>query len=192
MQDIIKQAIQDNITLHESLFDIIPQIEDAAKVMLDCISKGNKIMFVGNGGSAADAQHLAAELVNRFLMERSPIAGLALTTDTSVITSIGNDYSFDDLFLKQVIALGVKGDVLFSISTSGNSVNIIKAICVAKDMGIITVGMTGASGGKMKALVDYLIPVPSSETPRIQEAHILIGHIICEIIERMSNKVMCS
>jgi len=186
MQDIIKQAIQDNITLHENLFDIIPKIEAAAKVMLDCISKGNKIMFAGNGGSAADAQHLAAELVNRFLMERSPIAGLALTTDTSVITSIGNDYSFDDLFLKQVIALGIKGDVLFSISTSGNSVNIIKAICVAKDMGIITVGMTGSSGGKMKALVDYLISVPSSETPRIQEAHILIGHIICEIIERMS------
>ncbi|MEA3224132.1 MAG: D-sedoheptulose 7-phosphate isomerase [Thermodesulfobacteriota bacterium] len=192
MQDIIKQTIQDNITLHENLFDIIPKIEAVAKVMLGCISKGNKIMFAGNGGSAADAQHLAAELVNRFLMERSPIAGLALTTDTSVITSIGNDYSFDDLFLKQVIALGIKGDVLFSISTSGNSVNIIKAICVAKDMGIITVGMTGSSGGKMKGLVDYLIPVPSSETPRIQEAHILIGHIICEIIERMSNKAICS
>ncbi|MCD6570648.1 MAG: D-sedoheptulose 7-phosphate isomerase [Deltaproteobacteria bacterium] len=186
MESIIKQAIQDNITLHEHLFDIIPQIEAAAEVMRNCISMGNKIMFAGNGGSAADAQHLAAELVNRFLLERKPLAGLALTTDTSVITSIGNDYSFDDIFLKQVLALGLKGDILFSVSTSGNSINIIKAIRVAKGMGITTVGMTGSSGGKMKALVDYLIPVPSTDTPRIQEAHILIGHIICEIIERLS------
>jgi D-sedoheptulose 7-phosphate isomerase len=183
MQDAIKKVIQESATLHQGLLDIIPSIEAAAMIMNKCIANGNKIMFAGNGGSAADAQHLAAELVNRFLRERRPMAGLALTTDTSIITAIGNDYSFDDIFVKQVQALGQKGDVFLGISTSGNSKDIINAINIAKDMGIITIGMTGADGGKMKKIVDCLITVPANHTPRIQEAHILIGHILCELVE---------
>lgn len=140
-------------------------------------------MFAGNGGSAADAQHLAAELVNRFLKERSPMAGLALTTDTSIMTAIGNDYSFKDIFSKQVLALGKKGDVFFGISTSGNSGNILKAIEAAKAMGITTIGLTGKGGGIIAEKVNYLLAVPTTLTPRIQEVHILIGHILCELIE---------
>jgi len=184
MEAIIRESIKSSILVHERLFDIAGDIKKASELMVKCIISGNKVIFAGNGGSAADSQHLAAELVNRFRMERKPMAGLALTTDTSVITSIGNDYSFDDIFTKQLKALGQKGDVFLAISTSGNSRNILNALRVARDMEIGSIGLTGKGGGSMKDLVDVLIDVPSTDTARIQEAHILIGHILCEIVER--------
>jgi len=184
METIIRESIKSSILVHERLFDIAGDIKKASELMVKCIISGNKVIFAGNGGSAADSQHLAAELVNRFRMERKPMAGLALTTDTSVITSIGNDYSFDDIFTKQLKALGQKGDVFLAISTSGNSRNILNALRVARDMEIGSIGLTGKGGGSMKDLVDVLIDVPSTDTARIQEAHILIGHILCEIVER--------
>lgn len=184
METIIRESIKSSILVHERLFDIAGDISRASELMVKCIISGNKVIFAGNGGSAADSQHLAAELVNRFRMERKPMAGLALTTDTSVITSIGNDYSFDDIFTKQLKALGQKGDVFLAISTSGNSRNILNALRVARDMEIGSIGLTGKGGGSMKDLVDVLIDVPSTDTARIQEAHILIGHILCEVVER--------
>jgi D-sedoheptulose 7-phosphate isomerase len=183
MEERIQEIIQESLELHRQLHTLVPDIRRAAQIMRDCIRGGNKIMFAGNGGSAADAQHLAAELVNRFLKERSPMAGLALTTDTSIMTAIGNDYSFEDIFTKQVLALGKKGDVFFGISTSGNSRNILKAIEAAKAMGITTIGLTGKGGGIIAEKVNYLLAVPTTLTPRIQEVHILIGHILCELIE---------
>ncbi|MBN2299247.1 MAG: SIS domain-containing protein [Deltaproteobacteria bacterium] len=182
MEEQIRNVIKQNIELHENLYDITKTIAAAAEMMNQCITAGGKIMFAGNGGSAADAQHLAAELVNRFLKQRKPLPGLALSTDTSIITAIGNDFSFDDVFSKQVQALGRKGDILFGISTSGNSGNIIKAFDAARNLTISTIALIGA-GGKIADLADCTIAVPSSITPRIQEAHILIGHILCEIIE---------
>jgi len=182
MEKKIEKVIKQSIELHENLYEIKDQIAEASKMMNKCITAGGKIMFAGNGGSAADAQHLAAELVNRFLKQRKPLPGLALSTDTSILTAIGNDSSFDEVFSKQVQAVGRKGDVFFGISTSGNSANIIHAFEAARDLGISTIALTGA-GGKMADMADCTIDVPSSITPRIQEAHILIGHILCEIIE---------
>ncbi len=141
-------------------------------------------MLFGNGGSAADSQHLAAEFVNRFQMERRPLAALALTTDTSVITSIGNDYSFDDIFSKQVLALGQKGDIALGISTSGGSRNVIKAISAASGMDIFTIGFTGR-GGKLADCADLVFPVLSDSTPRIQETHIFLGHALCDLVEKI-------
>lgn len=140
-------------------------------------------MFCGNGGSAADAQHLAAELSGRFYYDRAPLPAEALHANSSYITAVANDYSFDDIYARAVQGSGRKGDILIGISTSGNSENIIRAMKVAREIGILTVGMTGETGGKMKEFCDYLINVPSTDTPRIQEAHILIGHIICELVE---------
>jgi D-sedoheptulose 7-phosphate isomerase len=182
MEELIKTLINESRELHDHIIDIIPQIARAAEMMVNCIVGCDKIMFAGNGGSAADAQHLAAELVNRFRRERMPLAGLALSTDSSIITAIGNDYSFEQIFSKQVAALGKKGDVLVGISTSGDSSNIIRAIITAREMGILTIGLTG-NQGRIKDLVDCGIAVPSRNTPRIQEAHILIGHILCELLE---------
>lgn len=183
MEQRIHAVIQESIDVHRLLSDLIPAISRATRIMIDSLTHGGKIMFAGNGGSAADAQHLAAELVNRFLKERKPMAGLALTTDTSILSAIGNDYSFDDIFVKQIQALGKRGDVLFCISTSGNSRNILKALVVSKEMGITCIGLTGKGGGAMADKVDLLLPMPSGATPRIQECHILIGHILCELIE---------
>ena len=174
--------MQESLSLHGRMEGLVPDIERAAAMMVGCLSAGGKVMFAGNGGSAADAQHMAAEFVNRFRKERAPLAGLALTTDTSVITSISNDYAFDEIFSKQVLALGSKGDVFMGISTSGSSPNIVRAIQAAKDAGISTIGLMG-KGGAMKDLVDCAICVPSSNTPRIQEAHLLIEHILCELVE---------
>ena len=182
MEDKIRHAIDESIAVHNGLYNLIPQVRTAAEIMTQCIAAGGKVMFAGNGGSAADAQHLAAELVNKFLRQRNPLPGLALTTDTSVLTAIGNDFSFDEVFSKQVQALGRKGDVFFGISTSGNSANIIKAFSVARSMGISTIALTG-QGGRMIEMADCTIAVPASLTPRVQEMHILIGHILCEIIE---------
>ena len=182
MEELIKNSIKQSIAVHNGLYDIIPAVVAAAEMMTQCIKAGGKIMFAGNGGSAADAQHLSAELVNKFLKYRKPLAGLALTTDTSILTAVGNDFSFDEVFSKQIQALGRKGDVFLGISTSGESGNILRALSVANEMGIYTIALTG-EGGRMNDLADCAIAVPSSLTPRVQEMHILIEHIPCEIIE---------
>lgn len=152
--------------------------------MVAAFRKDNKILFCGNGGSAADAQHLAAELSGRFYSDRKPLFAEALHVNTSYLTAVANDYSYDEVFSRLVTAKGRKGDILIAISTSGNSKNILKAVETANAAGMITVGMTGASGGRMKGLCKYLLIIPSDDTPRIQEAHILIGHIICEVVEK--------
>jgi D-sedoheptulose 7-phosphate isomerase len=154
-----------------------------ADAMTKCLRSGNKILFFGNGGSAADAQHLAAELSGRFLKERRSLSGCALTTNSSVLTAIGNDYSFDEVFARQVEGMGSSGDVAFGISTSGNSPNVLRALKVAGEKGLVTMGLTGRNGGKLPEAVDYCICIPSDQTPRIQEAHILTGHTLCELIE---------
>lgn len=159
------------------------QIITVSNVMIDAYNRGNKTLIAGNGGSAADAQHLAGEFVSRFYFDRPGLSSIALTTDTSILTAIGNDYGYDQLFARQIQANGIKGDVFLGISTSGNSKNILEALRICKEKEIITVGMTGKTGGAMEALCDYCIKVPSSETPRIQEAHIMIGHIICSVVE---------
>lgn len=145
--------------------------------------QGKKILFAGNGGSAADSQHLAAELVSRLRYERKGLAAIALTTDTSILTAIANDYSFEHVFSRQIEAIGQGGDIFIALSTSGKSANILKALKIAKNKGLITIGFTGESGGDMALSCDYLIKVPSSDTQKIQEAHILLGHILCSYIE---------
>jgi len=144
---------------------------------------GGKVMFCGNGGSAADAQHLAAELAGRYLIDRAPLAAMALTTNSSTLTAVGNDYSFEDIFERQVRGIGRPGDVAVGISTSGNSSNVLKAMHAASDMDILSIGLTGEDGGKMSSACDICIQVPSSATPRIQEMHIAVGHNLCELIE---------
>lgn len=155
----------------------------AADRMTAALRAGGKILFCGNGGSAADSQHLAAELMGRFLRDRAPLPALALTVDTSALTAIGNDYGYDDVFARQLRGIGRAGDVLVALSTSGNSRNVLAAIAVARQMGISVVGMTGESGGAMGVLCDICFRVPSAATPRIQEMHIGIGHMICELVE---------
>jgi D-sedoheptulose 7-phosphate isomerase len=150
---------------------------------VDVYKTGNKTLIAGNGGSAADAQHIAGEFVSRFYFDRPGLASIALTTDTSIITAIGNDYGYEKLFSRQLQANGVKGDMFIGISTSGNSANVIEALKECKEKGIITVGLTGEKGGKMAEMCDYCIKIPSNETPRVQESHILIGHIICAVVE---------
>jgi len=164
----------------ETQAEVILQVVTLAK---NQISQGNKILIFGNGGSAADSQHLAAELVNRFKKDRNPLPAIALTTDTSILTAVGNDYDFSEIFVKQILALGKKGDIALGISTSGKSENVIKALKVAKEKGLYTVGLSGGSGGLMKNYCDYLILVPSEETPRIQEGHFLFLHIFAELLE---------
>jgi D-sedoheptulose 7-phosphate isomerase len=161
-----------------------PELEAVIDVVAERLVAGNKIFFFGNGGSAADAQHLAAEFVNRFQIERPPLPAIALTTDTSILTSIGNDYGYAEVFAKQLKALGREGDVAFALSTSGNSPNVLRALEVCKKIGIVTVGMTGGDGGKLGPLVDHHLCVSSTKaTPRIQETHILVGHVICDLVD---------
>jgi len=155
----------------------------AADAMTKGLRSGNKILFFGNGGSAADAQHLAAELSGRFMRERPSLSGWALTTNSSALTAIGNDYSFEDIFTRQLEGIGSTGDIAFAISTSGNSLNVIKAVEVARRRNLISIALAGKSGGRLRDLVDHCICIPSDHTPRIQEAHILTGHILCELIE---------
>ena len=154
----------------------------AARKIAACLESGQKLLLFGNGGSAADAQHIAAEFVNRFRMERPPLAALALTTDTSILTSIGNDYSFDDIFVKQVKALGRKGDTALGISTSGNSTNVVAGIQAAKNAGLHTIALTGR-GGRLADTADQVLTVESEVTARIQESHILMSHILCELVD---------
>jgi D-sedoheptulose 7-phosphate isomerase len=160
-------------------------LAQAVKMIVRAFKAGNKVLLFGNGGSAADAQHIAAEFVNRFLIERPPLPAIALTTDTSILTSISNDYGYVDSFAKQVKALGREGDVAVGISTSGAAANVIKAIQVAKEMGLKTVGLSGRDGGEVSRLVDIALVVDSQSTPRIQEVHITIGHVLCEMVDRM-------
>lgn len=159
-------------------------IERFAGLCRASLGQGGKILFMGNGGSAADAQHLAAEFVGRFEKERRGLAAIALTTDTSILTAVGNDYGFDRVFSRQIEALARSGDVVVGISTSGNSPNVVQALMVAKDLGAITIGMTGESGGTMASVCDLCIQVPSKVTARVQEAHILIGHIVCALVDK--------
>ena len=162
--------------------DLLIQV---VRMIVDAFKGGNKVLLFGNGGSAADAQHIAAEFVNRFLIERPPLPALALSTDTSVLTSISNDYGYVDSFAKQIKALGKRGDVAIGISTSGSAANVIKAVKVAKEMGLKTVGLAGNDGGELAKGVDIALIVASPVTPRIQEVHITIGHVLCEMVDRM-------
>ncbi len=182
----IENIIQESINVKEAILtnmNLVKNIETAARLCIESLQKDGKIHFCGNGGSAADAQHLAAELSGRFYYDRPPLNAEALHVNTSYLTAVANDYSFDEIYSRMINATAKQGDVLVAISTSGNSVNIIKAIDSAKKKGMIVIGMTGMSGGKMATLCDVLLNVPSVCTPRIQESHIMIGHIICEIIE---------
>jgi len=182
IENVIKESIQTKQQLLEdkALLDVI---ESVTNVCIEALRADKKILFAGNGGSAADAQHLAAELSGRFYLDREPLNAEALHVNSSFLTAIANDYSFDEAYARILRAKACKGDVLFCISTSGNSTNIIKALDAAKVIGMITVGMTGATGGQLKNSCDYLINIPSTDTPRIQESHIMVGHIICELVE---------
>ncbi len=173
----VKQAIVADTELQQRIAQVIDAVTEA-------FASGKKVLFCGNGGSAADAQHLAAEFSGRFYTDRDPLPSEALHCNTSYLTAVANDYSFDVVYSRMVKGMGKPGDVLIALSTSGNSVNIIKAIEQAKENGMITVALTGATGGKIKGICDYLLNVPSTDTPRIQESHIMIGHIICEIVEK--------
>ncbi|HEC1874283.1 TPA: D-sedoheptulose 7-phosphate isomerase [Campylobacter jejuni] len=186
LNSYIKGHFQESILVKEQILkdeNLITLIKNASLEVIKAYKNGNKTLLAGNGGSAADAQHIAGEFVSRFYFDRPGIASIALTTDTSVLTAIGNDYGYENLFSRQVQAQGVKGDVFIGISTSGNSKNILKVLELCKQKEIISIGLSGASGGAMNELCDYCIKVPSTCTPRIQEAHILIGHIICAIVE---------
>ena len=183
-----KKYFKENVENHLKVIESIKSLENEILKIIDkltnCLQNKNKLIFCGNGGSAADCQHLAAEFTGRFTGERRPLAALALTTDTSALTCISNDYSFSDVFSRQLLALGLKGDALVAISTSGSSINIINAVNKAQEIGIYTIGLVGKDGGKLKDLCDLSIIIPSNETARIQEAHILVGHIICGAVER--------
>jgi D-sedoheptulose 7-phosphate isomerase len=181
---LIQQRIRTSIAVKQELLKQSALLAQVAEKLIEAYEAGKKILLFGNGGSAADAQHIAAELVGKYYMDRRPLPAEALTVNTSSLTAIGNDYAFERIFARQVEALGNPGDVAIGISTSGNSPNVIEAIRAAKKKGMITIGLTGAEGGRLKNEVDYCICVPSKDTPRIQEAHILIGHIWCELIER--------
>jgi D-sedoheptulose 7-phosphate isomerase len=159
------------------------------RTVAQAMEAGNKVLLFGNGGSAADAQHIAAEFVNRFSMERPPLPAISLTTDSSILTSISNDYSFAEVFAKQIKALAKAGDIAMGISTSGNSANIVRAFEVARELGLVTVALTGHSGGAIAEMTDYALIVPSRKTPRIQEVHITVGHVICEMVERLLFRV---
>ncbi len=182
----IESIIQASIDTKQSLLAdalLKDSILKSIDVITQSFKQGNKVLFCGNGGSAADAQHLAAEFSGRFYKNRKALPAEALHCNTSYLTAVANDYSYDVIYSRLIEGIGVKGDVLIGLSTSGNSVNIVKAFEVARSMGIITIGFTGAAGGQMKELSDILINVPSTVTPRIQESHILVGHIICEMVE---------
>jgi D-sedoheptulose 7-phosphate isomerase len=178
----LEESIKTSQILLENLKSNL-QLEDVCNLFLETYKSGKKVLVAGNGGSAADAQHFVGELVSSFYFERPPLRAIALTTDTSVLTAIGNDYGYDNIFARQISAHGDAGDIFLAITTSGNSNNILKAIAVCREMGITVVGLTGELGGKMRELCDYCICIPSRSTPRIQECHIIIEHIICAYVE---------
>lgn len=182
----IKELIQSSIDVKQQVLqneELLSTVENLVVVITESLKRNGRIYFCGNGGSAADAQHLAAEFSGRFYADRKALPAEALHCNTSYLTAVANDYGFDLIYARLVDGIGVKGDVLIGLSTSGNSANILKAFEVAKEKGMITVGFTGLSGGAMKSLSDYLVNIPSTDTPRIQESHIMIGHIICQLVE---------
>jgi len=186
MMDKIKHIITESIAVKTRLLEndqLLATLQQVATGMVAALKKGNRIWFCGNGGSAADAQHLAAEFSGRFYIDRMALPAEALHCNTSYLTAVANDYSYDVVYARLIEGIGQKGDFLVGLSTSGNSGNILKAFEAARAKGIITVGFTGKTGGKMKPLSDYLINVPSADTPRIQESHIMAGHIICQLVE---------
>lgn len=184
--DTVIRSIEDSIITKQNILrniELLERIEAVANVMVKALKDGKRILWCGNGGSAADAQHLAAELSGRFYYDRPPLNSEAMHCNTSYMTAVANDYGYDLIYSRMIDGACKPGDVLVGISTSGNSKNICNAFRKAKELGVITVAMTGETGGEMKTLTDYLLNVPSSDTPRIQESHIMIGHIICEIVE---------
>ena len=186
MKERIVKAFDESIRVKQAfLRDNLEALTQAIDAIVAAFKRGNKLLLFGNGGSAADAQHIAAEFTNRFLIERPPLPALALTTDTSALTAIANDYDYTQIFAKQVQALGKPGDIAIAISTSGNSPNVLAAIEACKKLNISTIGLTGGSGGKMIGKVDYMLCVAEGKnSPRIQETHILVGHVICDIVDQ--------
>ena len=185
MKESVARSLKEGAELRLKMAETISTgIAEAAEAIAEAFKAGRKLLLFGNGGSAADAQHIAAEFMNRFLIERPPLPAIALTTDTSVLTSIANDYAFDEIFSKQVKALGKKGDVALGITTSGSSGNVLKALRAAKKLGMITIALTG-EGGKAASLADIPLQIPSRSTPRIQEAHIAVGHILCDLTDTL-------
>ena len=186
MKESIVKAFDESIRVKQAfLRDNLEALTQAIDAIVAAFKRGNKLLLFGNGGSAADAQHIAAEFTNRFLIERPPLPAIALTTDTSTLTAIANDYEYEQVFSKQLSALGQAGDVLLAISTSGNSPNVLLAIEACKKLNISTIGLTGGSGGKMIGKVDYMLCVAEGKnSPRIQETHILVGHVICDIVDQ--------
>ena len=191
MKELINKHIQEHKDVLDSISQLDESIEKVANVFISCLEKGGTIFWCGNGGSASDSQHLAGELVGRFAGERRPLKSIALTADSAVMTCIVNDYGYEHIFSRQVEALGSKGDVLVGISTSGNSKNVLNAFEVAKNKGVRTIGLLGKAGGMAKNLVDESIIVSSNSTARVQEMHILVGHILCDLIEGGLNLKAC-
>lgn len=186
MKEKIRNVLTESIAIKQRILEdeaLIQTIEEVSKVCIEALRADKKILLCGNGGSAGDAQHLAAEFSGRFYKDRDPLFAEALHVNTSYLTAVANDYSYTQIYSRLVKAKGRDGDILIGISTSGNSENIVKAFEQAKTQGMITVGLTGETGGKMKPVSDYLLNIPSTDTPRIQEAHITVGHIICELVE---------
>lgn len=186
MKELIRQAFEESVRAKQTfLRDGIDHLVRAVEAIVTAFGNRNKLLIFGNGGSAADAQHIAAEFVNRYRIERPPLPAIALTTDSSALTSIANDYDYAEVFAKQVRALGRQGDIALAISTSGNAENVLRAVQVCRRLGIVTIGLTGGEGGKLGAVVDHLLCVSATTTTaRVQETHILIGHVICELIDR--------
>lgn len=186
MMEFLSKQVKESYEVKKSILDnkeLMNLIQEVSNKAVEIYKNGNKTLIAGNGGSAADAQHIAGEFVSKFYFDRPGLASIALTTDTSIITAIGNDYGYEKIFSRQIEANGISGDMFIGISTSGNSTNVLEALKACKEKGIVTVGLTGQKGGKMNELCDYCIKVPSNETPRIQESHILVGHIICAVVE---------
>lgn len=188
LNPIIAERFTDHLDVFGKTMEQMDVIQLMAERCKEALKSGNKVLFCGNGGSAADAQHLAAELIGRFQKERRSLASVALTTDTSILTAVANDYGYDEVFARQVEGLGRSGDVLIGISTSGNSANVVKAALKARDTGMHTIAFTGEGGGKLKDICDITFAVASKVTARIQEMHIMVGHIICELVEEEYDK----
>lgn len=186
MKTFIESEFNAHLQSAQKIFSLTEQIQKAASLLTQSLAQGRKILICGNGGSAADAQHFAAELTGRYKRERKGLAGIALSVDTSALTAIGNDYGFEFVFSRQVEALAQKGDVFFGISTSGNSANVLQAAKVARDIGCSIIGLSGRDGGKLNEICDINLIMPDNDTPRIQELHILVIHILCDIIEKAS------
>ena len=183
--NILRINVERSIEVHNQLLGAcLPAMTAAADALISAYRAGHKALFFGNGGSSTDAQHLAGEFLGRFLRERSPLPAVALADNTAAVTAIGNDYGYEQVFSRQLQALAAPGDVAVALSTSGNSRNVVEAVSCARKLGLFTIGFTGASGGRLRDLVDVLIAIPSDETPRIQECHILVGHALCDAVEQ--------